>query len=201
MISLFKEKLTKWVGRVFLLLLALVILFASLILAGLEMTSKDNNMDSLRNVPIEYVKKMDNGGEILKVYKVPDSKIGPKDWRYVFKNVRDSLWISLSKTPKDKAEVYLLIADKKMFETVKLIKCNENEKLVSKSLDESIFNLKEAKKAISGENKKDIEISKMNQRINNAGLAYEDIVKSFNYKSEKMEKIVNDLENWNKGNN
>ena len=200
MISLPKEKVLKYFGRFFLLLTGLVVLFGSLILAGLEITANDKKENNLRNVPIEYIVDMPNGEKILKIYKVPESRIGPENSEYFIKKMRDKLWVDLSKTPKDKAEVCLLIADKRMFETVELIKNNGDEDLIVKTLDETIWHLKESKKMLSEEDKKDIEISKINQQIDRAGLAYEDIVKSFNYKSKKISKIINDLEIWNQKN-
>ena len=169
-------------------------------MAGLEVMAKDKKIDSLKNVPIEYIKVMENGEKITKVYKVPESRIGPENSEYFIKKMRDKLWIDLSRTAKDKSEVCLLIADKRMFETVELVKNNKDENLIVETLDETIFHLKESKKMLSEENKKDIEVSKVNQQINQAGLAYEDIVKSFNYKNEKINIILNDLENWNQKN-
>jgi len=114
--------------------------------------------------------------------------------------MRDKLWVDLSKTPKDRSEVCLLIADKKIFETVELIKNNKDENLVSKTLEEAFFHLQESKKILTEEDKKDIEVKKINEKINEAGLAYEDIVKSFEYKDNKINKIIDEIENWNKEN-
>lgn len=201
MFSLSKEKILKYFGRFFLLITGLVVLFGSLVLTGLEIMANDKKTDNLRSIPIEYIKEMENGEKILKVYRVPESKIGPEDTEYFIKKMRDNLWVDLSKTAKDKSEVCLLIADKRIFETVELFKNKKNEDLIVKTLDEAVFHLKESKKMLLEENKEDIEISKINEQIDRAGLAYEDIVKSFNYKNEKINKILNDLENWNQKNN
>jgi len=158
---------------------------------------KSNN---LRTIPIEYVKEIGNGEKILKTYKVPESNIEPGDIRYSLKKFRDELWILLSRTPKEKAEVYLLMADKRMFEVVNLIKDKKSNDLILKTLDNSIYNLEKSKKSLFEENKKDVEFFKTDQQIDQAGLAYEDIVKSFNYKNEKVDKIINELENWNQKN-
>ncbi|HPT66035.1 MAG TPA: DUF5667 domain-containing protein [Candidatus Woesebacteria bacterium] len=200
MVSLPKEKVLKYFGRFFLFLVGLVILFGSLISAGLEITAKDKKENNLRNVPIEYIVEMPNGEKITKIYKVPESRIGPENSEYFIKKMRDKLWVDLSKTSKEKAEVCLLIADKRMFETVELVKKKGDEDLIIKTLDETIWHLKESKKMLSEENKKDLEIVKIDQEINWAGLAYEDIVKSFNYKNEKINEIIKDLETWNKKN-
>jgi len=200
MFSLPKEKLLKYSGRFFLLLTGLAVLFGSLVLTGLQIMANDKKTNNLRSIPIEYTVEMSNGEKIEKIYKVPESRIGPENSEYFIKKMRDKLWVDLSKTPKDKAEVCLLIADKRMFETVELIKNSKDEDLILKTLDETIFHLKESKKMLSEEDKKDIEISKIDQEINRAGLAYKDIVKSFNYKNEKIEKIINDLEIWNQKN-
>ncbi|MDD2483078.1 MAG: DUF5667 domain-containing protein [Candidatus Shapirobacteria bacterium] len=200
MLSLPKEKVLKYSGRFFLFLTGLVVLFGSLVLTGLEIMANDKKTNNLRSVPIEYTVEMPNGEKIAKIYKVPESRIGPENAEYLIKKMRDRLWVDLSKTAKDKSEVCLLIADKRMFETVELIKNNKDEDLIIKTLDETIWHLKESKKMLSEENKKDIEISKVDQQIDRAGLAYEDIVKSFNYKNEKIDKIINDLESWNQKN-
>ena len=200
MISLSKEKTLKYLGYFLVIVISLIILFSSLVLTGLKVMAKNGEIDDLRNVPIEYVKKMQNGENILKVYNVPDSRVGPESKQYLIKKMRDKLWIDLSKNPKDKSEVCLLIADKKIFETVKLIKNKENDDLISKTLDEAFFHLKESKMMLAEENKKDIEIIKIKEKINVAGLAYEDIVKSFDYKNEKINKFINEIENWNQKN-
>ena len=54
---------------------------------------------------------------------------------------------------------------------------------------------------MSEEDREDIEISKVNQQIDQAGLAYEDIVKSFNYKNDEIDKTINELKEWNQKNN
>ena len=200
MISLPKEKILKYSGRFFLFLTGLAVLFGSLIMTGLEIMANDKNSNNLRNVPIEYTVEMPNGEKISKFYKVPESRIGPENAEYFIKKMRDKLWVDLSKTAEDKSEVCLLIADKRMFETIELIKNNSDEDLIIKTLDESIFHLKESKKILSEEDNKDLEIIKIDQQIDRAGLAYKDIVKSFNYKNEKIDKIINDLESWNQKN-
>lgn len=200
MISRPKEKTIKWCGRFFLLIISLMILFWSLVSAGFEKMMSDMRSNRLRNIPIEYVKEIGNGEKILKIYKVPESNIEPGDIRYSLKKFRDELWILLSRTPKEKAEVYLLMADKRMFEVVNLIKDKKSEDLILKTLDNSIYDLEKAKKSLFEENRKDVEFFKTNQQIDQAGLAYEDIVKSFNYKNEKVDKIINELENWNQKN-
>lgn len=200
MISLSKEKALKYFGRFSVLIISLAILFGSLVITGLDVVAKDREIDDLRKVPIEYVKKMKNGEEILRTYKVPESTVGPGSKQYLIKKMRDKLWVDLSQNPKDKSEVCLLIADKKIFETVELIKNKKNENLISKTLDEAFFHLKESKLMLAEENKKDIEIIKIDQKINEAGLAYEDIVKSFDYNDEKVNKIINEIENWNQKN-
>jgi len=200
MISWPKEKNIKLGGQLFLLILSLVILFWSLVSAGFEKMINDMRSNKLENIPIEYVKEIGNGERILKIYKVPESNIEPGDLRYSLKKFRDKLWILLSRTPKEKAEVYLLMADKRMFETINLIKNGKNDDLILKTLNDSIYNLKEAKRNLFEDNLKDVEFFKIDQQINQAGLAYEDIVKSVNYKNEKVNRIINDLENWNQKN-
>lgn len=200
MIFLPKQKNIKWFGRIFLLVIGLIILFWSLVSAGFERLKNDIKTNNLRNVPIEYVKEISSEEKIFKIYKVPESNVQPGDIRYPLKKFRDQLWILLSRTPKEKAEVYLLVADKRMFETFELIKNQKSEKLISETLDDSIYNLMEAKKNLFKENKKDVKFLEINQQINQAGLAYEDIVKSYSYKSEKINKIIDELEIWNQKN-
>ena len=195
-----KEKTLKWLGSFFLLIISSLILFWSLVSAGFEKMMSDMKSNNLRTIPIEYVKEIGNGEKILKTYKVPESNIEPGDIRYSLKKFRDELWILLSRTPKEKAEVYLLMADKRMFEVVNLIKDKKSNDLILKTLDNSIYNLEKSKKSLFEENKKDVEFFKTDQQIDQAGLAYEDIVKSFNYKNEKVDKIINELENWNQKN-
>ena len=200
MLSRPKEKKLNLLGYFFLLIVGLMILFWSLVTAGLEKLYDDIKTNNLRNVPIEYVDIIGNGEEILKNYKVPESRIEPGDIRYPLKKFRDKLWILLSNTPKKKAEVYLLIADKRMFEVTNLIRNQKDDDLILKTLNDSIDGLKEAKKNLFEEEKRDLEFFKTDQQISQAGLAYEDIVKSFNYKNEAIDKIIDDLEIWNQKN-
>ena len=197
MFSLSKNNFLKFFGQFLLVLTGLMVLFGSLVITGLKVLANDKNHNSLRNFPIEYVELLDNGEKIVRIYKVPQSMVGPKDIKYPIKKLRDKLWIDLSQNPKDKAEVCLLIADKRMFEAVDLISKGEKEKIILKTLNESIKMLKEAEKTLLKENKEDIEISKIKTQIQWAGLAYEDIVKSLNYKNIKTAEIIKDLESWN----
>lgn len=201
MISLPKEKTIKYLARFFLLLTGLMVLFGSLILTGLEIMANDMKANNLRSVPIQYIKEMPNGERISKTYKVPESEVDPDCLCYLIKKTRDKLWIRLSETSKDKSAVYLLIADKRIHEAVNLIEKEKDEFLIMETFEEAIDNLKAAKTVISEENKKDIEVYKIDWQINQAGLAYEDIVKSFNYKNEKSNKIINELESFNQKNN
>lgn len=200
MVSRSKEKTLRWFGHFFLFVAGLMILFWSLVAAGFDKLKDDIGDNNLRNVPVEYVKEIGDGEKILKTYKVPESNIEPGDIEYPLKKFRDQLWISLSQTPKEKADVYLLIADKRMFETVNLIKNKKSDVLILATLNDSIYDLKEAKKSLLDETTKDVEFLKTEQQIRQAGLAYEDIVKSFSYKNEEVDKIINELENWNQKN-
>jgi hypothetical protein len=197
---LLNKKIFKLFSYLFLLTTCLIILFWSLVSAGFENVISDIRDNNLRNVPIEYVKEISNGEKILKNYKVTESNIEPGEIMYPLKKFRDKLWILLSRTPKEKAEIYLLIADKRMFETTDLIKNQKNDNLILETLNNSIHDLKEAKKSLLEEKKRDVEFFKIDQQINQAGLAYEDIVKSFNYKNEEINKIINELESWNEKN-
>lgn len=201
MISLPKEKTWKWLGHFFLLTTGLAVLFGSLVLTGFETMASDKNIEELRNVPIEYVEELTDGEKITRTYNVPESNVGPESIKYPIKKIRDNIWINLSKNPKDKSEVCLLIADKRMFETVELVKNRKDEELIFKTLSEAFTNLKMAKESLSHEDKNKVEISRMNQQINQAGLAYEDIVKSFNYTNDEITKIIDELETWNQKNN
>lgn len=200
MTSLPKEKTLRWLGLLFVITTSLVILFWSLVKAGSEKLRADIRNNALRNIPIEYIKEIGNGEKIKKIYKVPDSNVEPGNIFYSIKKIRDQLWILLSQTTKEKAEVYLLMADKRMFETTELIKNKKDDDLISKTLDNSIYNLMEAKKNLFDETRKDPDFLRIDLQINQAGLAYEDILKSLSYKSEKINKIINELEIWNQKN-
>lgn len=187
-------------GYFCMLILGLGILVVSLVLAGFDKLKSDIRTNSLRNFPIQYVKEIGDGQKISKTYNTPESNILPGDWRYFLKKFRDEVWVVLSKTPREKAEVYLLMADKRMYETMQLIKNQSNNDLIVKTLDDSVYNLKKAKESLFEDNKKDIEFFKTDLKINQAGLAYEDILKSINYRNEEINKTINELEKWNQKN-
>jgi len=199
MFSLPKEKKIEYLGRFLLLITGLVVLFGSLVLSSLKIMANEKKENNLRSIPIEYIVE-ENNEKKIRIYKVPESRVGPDNIKYPIKKIRDNLWIELSKVPKEKSEVFLLIADKRMFETIELINNKNKDEIIIKTLKESVFCLKEAKNILSKENKKDIEISKVDLQIDQAGLAYEDIVKSFSYKNKEIDKIIDELEKWNQKN-
>jgi hypothetical protein len=190
----------KWLGYSFLFILGAAILSISLVLAGFDKLKNDLKNNALRNVPIEYIKDIGDGQKISKIHKVPESNILPGKPLYFFKEIRDGVWILLAQKPKDRAEIYLLMADKRMFETIELIKNQRQDDLISKTLENSVYNLEKAKESLLREGRKDIEFFKTDLQINQTGLAYEDILKSISYKSEKTNKTIDELEKWNQKN-
>jgi hypothetical protein len=56
------------------------------------------------------------------------------------------------------------------------------------------------RKNLYKDNNKDIEFLILDQKINSSGMAYEDIIKSFNYNNDKTNKILEELEIWNQKN-
>lgn len=158
---------------------------------------KDNGENKLRVNPIQYSIKSE-GGEDVYVYKLPEVRVLPTNPLYIFKKIRDYFWVGFSHNPEEKAEVLLLLADKKMAETMVLEKKN-NFKAALDTSEEALDKLKYADRTISRAKNKDIKMRELEKQIIRAGNAYKFILtdnKENNFNETKYQKIIKELEEW-----
>jgi hypothetical protein len=179
--------------------LAFIILYISLVRASLNIMTKDNNESKLRVMPIEFTVNREDGPEKC-VYKLPEVTTLPNNPMYLFKQMRDYLWVELSHDPTEKSEVLLLLADKKMTEAISLYK-NNNIDLALATSEEAINKLKYADKAILENKVKTVQTQEIEKQIIKAGCAYGEALKTINkdgrLDENKYKKIISELEKWN----
>jgi hypothetical protein len=81
----------------------------------------------------------------------------------------------------------LLIADKKMEEAIMLNQKNGDKDLIIKTSQDAVEKLKSARDLIATMKADDIEVQKINEKINTATLAYKSIINSFKFSDQKQQ--------------
>lgn len=152
--------------------MAIFILFVSIARAGLEIASSKDLNREFRKMEIEVEAR----GEKF-TYKLPQARTLPDDPAYIFKRIRDWLWINFAANALEKSDIALFIADKKMAEAQVMLSRNKTELALSTSR-EAINKLKYARSL----NKSD--------QIYHAGWAYAKILQNYNQK-------IQELDQWN----
>lgn len=161
----------------------------SIVRASLDATIKDDNAGNLRKVPFEFDFK-DNQGNIKPVsYKLPEIGMVSDSPFYIFKKVRDTLWIKFSSESIKKGKISLLLADKKIAEADFLFKENKPE-LALRCSCEAFEKLKYSQEQIEKSRENNDQIKQIKNQIFWAGLAYEKIL-------EKYQKTIKGLNDWN----
>lgn len=102
------------------LLLGGLILFLSLVRAGWEVTALNNEGDRLKTESIFFEVPEPDGGMSKRCYKIPRSAVLPDQPAYRLKEWRDFLWFFLADDGESKFKMAILIADKRMGETIQL---------------------------------------------------------------------------------
>jgi hypothetical protein len=165
----------KWWFKLSMVLLAVIILYISLTRAGLELVNRDEKSDNLRNVPILYLEK-DKNGELKEYsYKLPETKTLPDNPFYFIKKLRDELWIKFTNNPLDKARITLLIADKRIEDARKLNQKQSNKNIINKTIEEADQKLELAEQLLLKLDQDNIEVNKIEAKINEAKKAYKTI--------------------------
>ncbi|MEI8067562.1 MAG: DUF5667 domain-containing protein [Candidatus Shapirobacteria bacterium] len=179
------------------------ILYFSIFKTSLDTMAKNNNDNKLRIEPIEFVMNKKNGEQEKCTYSLPEVKTLPNSPIYKVKELRDFMWILLSHEPLDKAKITLLVADKKMNESLNLCK-EKNYNLILDTSEEAINKLKYAEEITSNINKESTDSKKLKEEINKAGLAYKEALIKMNTDKKidqnKYNEIVTDLDKWNEEN-
>lgn len=190
----------KIIGRVFVVLIGLVILFVSVAKAGLNLMAQDGEMDSLRNEEVKFLVNFEDGETVSGTYKLPDAGMLPNHVFYGFKKVRDYVWMTLS-GGENKVKLAVLMADKKIAEFQKLTEKGERG-LAVESGNEAIDKLEYANELVMGAKNVDAQSKQIRKQILWAGLAYREIFhrneKGIEIDSEKYTKLLTRIDGWNK---
>lgn len=183
----------KWWWKIAILSFSIIILYISFIRAGLERLKENRNYDVLRNVPVYFQSKNELGGFENHCYKLPETNTLPDSPWYFIKNLRDEFWVNLTQNPLEKANILLLLADKKMEEAIKLDK-KGREILANETVKDSVLKLEKSKKIVISLDQKDIEVKKMNIKIDEATRAYKYLIEFLQLDNDVQNLLINNVE-------
>jgi hypothetical protein len=155
--------------KISMVIISLIILYVSFARAGLEKVSHDEKYDQLRKISIAY----HQGNEC---YRLPESRTLPDSPVYFLKKIRDDLWIHFTNNPIDKVRIGLLVADKKITEVIMMQRLGKTEIEWKDNLMEAEAKMLRLRQEIAKLNSEDIEVQKLNNRVNRANSFYEDII-------------------------
>lgn len=201
MIKIPKKKVAHWVLIILAMIVGGIILSISLVRTSLNTVLKEENENELRTEPIEFLMPDSNGLKEKISYKLPSANILPDNIFYTFKKIREDLWIKFTKTSIDKSKISLLIADKRMSESIILIKYSKMKQAL-KTFQEAMDKLKYSKEILKSYKDNKIEIEQLKEQIFRAGFAYKQILdnskQSFEKtENEKYKKMVKEIDSWN----
>jgi hypothetical protein len=184
-----------------ILVLGGAILFVSVVKAGWQMTSKQENEGKIRNIPVDITMATE-GGQIKKdYYKLPEVSILPTSLWYKVKELRDTLWMSLGDNSIEKAKTVLLLADKKIVEAEELFERNDVNEAIEASR-EALNKLKYAEKLISQKEEQNEESKQLEQQIDKAGIVYQQMVGKmaggFDLEADKYEETMAEIREFNR---
>ncbi len=184
----------KWWWKLGITFFSIIILYISFVRAGLERVKENRNYDKLRNVPISFQFK-NNLGELENYcYNLPESRTLPDSPWYFIKNLRDKFWVDFTNNPLEKANILLLIADKKLEEAIKLVE-KGRENLGDETVKDAILKLEKSKNIVESLDQKDIEVMKMNTKIDEATRAYKYLIDFLQLDNEVENLFINKVEN------
>jgi len=167
--------------KIIMVMSAFGILYISFTRAGLEKVNDDEQYDRLRNISISYQQKETGNWQC---YKLPESRILSNNPIYFLKKIRDNLWIQFSRNPIDKSRITLLVADKKISETITLYKKENNNRFLKENMDEAVKKIESAQKIIDQLNQKDLEVKKIKQKIDQTNAFYQYIIERISLNKE-----------------
>jgi len=183
----------KWWWKIGIMLLSIIIIYVSFARAGLERLKQNRNFDTLRNVPITFQTKNILGELETHCYKLPESRTLPDSPWYFIKNIRDEFWVKFSKDPLEKANILLLLADKKIEEAIKLDEKGK-QNLANETVKDSIVKLEKSQKIIKSLDQNNIEVDKMNNKIDEATRTYKYLIDYLQLNKEVQNLFINNVE-------
>jgi hypothetical protein len=166
----------------------------SFIRASFTNITENNNMNLSRTIPLSITYIKPDGRSVIFVYKIPSSRVKINNPLYFFKRVRDYYWLVFSKEYLAKSEMSLFLGDKKFSESIQFLKINQPKYAII-SIERSFDKLQYAqylfgKTGLPKEHE-------LQQKIIQAGLAYEITLKSFCSNNNQINQLINEIKNWN----
>lgn len=187
--------------KIFLLLgLAGSLLFWSIAKVSWEMVIKDDLEGRLRQVPISFDIREEDGGRIRGEYKVPSSRTLPDHPFYGLKGLRHWMWLHLASGPKQLTQVNLLLADKHLSETIALMEKGNNS-LAWETMKQAVSTLELARQSLATISMADDCRKQFEFQIDQALMAYTEVIGRFSEMIEvdqvELAEIINDLKTKN----
>jgi hypothetical protein len=164
--------------KILMLVAALGILYVSFTRAGLDEVTNDEKYDRLRKISVSYV-EVSSGQKIC--YRLPESRTLPNNTWYFLKKIRDDFWIQFSKSPLDKIRIVVLIADKKVYESILMYDDKNVDSIFWKNnMIEAKEKIGLARDLISHSSRRDLEVDDLVKKINKADEFWNYIQKEMN---------------------
>lgn len=170
-----------WQLTLVIILFGLVILGVSLAQASWATLNKDINMDRFRINPVEFEIKNSRGDgtETIK-YNLPQISKVSGGFLYEVKKWRDNVWINISSRgdKRERANLYMLLADKKIAEMLVMSQGGDFENDDLFEFGQMAVSFLEKTVETTGEMDNVIEASKIKHKVKGAKFFYEQVFKS-----------------------
>lgn len=190
------NKISWWsiAGKVGVFLMGLAVLAVSITQTSLKILA----IDEVRNRLIQFDIVNDDGTVNQGSYKLPEVGVLPDNPFYGIKRIRDWMWLKMT-TEKDRGELILFLADKKMSEVVELVS-KERIDLAIETGKEAMIYLEYADSVRISQLSNTDEDRRLGKQLFTAGLAYDELFEKYvfvgeNYiDSTELKQTIND---WN----
>lgn len=174
--------MVKWGMKLWMKILMLVaafgILYISFTRAGLDKVTNDEKYDRLRKISVSYT-ELKSGQKIC--YRLPESRTLPDNSWYFLKKIRDDFWIQFSKNPLDKVRIVVLMADKKVYESILMYEDkNVDVSFWKNNMIEAKSKIDLARNLLNQSTIKDLETDDLMRRVNEADDFWNYIQKEMN---------------------
>lgn len=191
-----KNNVSYWIYTFLAGLVAIWILVISLSRISLTNLAEQTGFETARKKPIALTGEVEG---VQDVYKLPNVTTLPTSPLYGLKTIRDWLWVTFSSGNLKKAEISLLVADKKMAEMYALVALPQSVKALEAANDAFDWLIKSRSyldKATDSEGK-----TLLIQDTIRAGDAYGQMVvvlaKMIDLDTDKYHNLTGKLNDWN----
>jgi hypothetical protein len=182
-------------------ILGLLILFISMVKASCPVLASEGEIVSVE--PIKYQILSDDGTLKDGVYALPHPGILPPHPLYMFKRVRDWMWLKMTKNHYKKARLLHRFADREMGAAM-ILSRNGETKRGMEFMEEAIKKLEEAYQEVEKEREVYEEAVQIGVQIKEAGVAYEygawELEGGFELDQEKWAIILERIKDFNLAN-